>query len=134
MSYLNVWIHLVWSTKNREKVLIHEIKNIIIDHIKNNALKKNIQIDCIDGYSDHLHCLIKLKPQQSICNIANLIKGESSFWINRNRITGSSFSWQNDYYATSVSFSAVNIVRNYISKQEEHHLRFSYEDELNNLI
>jgi len=62
--------------------------------------------------------------------IVQLIKGESSFWINQNKIVQGKFAWQDDYWAVSVSESHVNQVRKYMQKQEEHHRTKSFEDEI----
>lgn len=84
----------------------------------------------VNGYTDHIHCLISLGKEQSIAKVAQLIKGESSFWINKNNITKSKFMWQDDYYASSVSESAVGIVKAYIQNQEVHHTKVSFTEEV----
>ncbi len=75
-----------------------------------------------------MHCLISLGKDQTISGIVQLIKGESSFWINRNKKVQGKFGWQDDYWAVSVSESHVQKVRKYIKNQEEHH-RFKTIDE-----
>jgi REP element-mobilizing transposase RayT len=62
------------------------------------------------------------------------LKGESSFWINKNKISLGKFEWQDDYFAVSVSESALNRVRNYIKNQENHHKRKSFNDEYHEFI
>ena len=86
-----------------------------------NCKEKEIFLQAINGYEDHLHCLISLGKEQSISKVAQLIKGESSFWINKNNLTTEKFMWQDDYYANSVSESNVKKVENYIRNQEIHH-------------
>ena len=78
MSFIKVYVHYVWSTKNRESLLSGDIKFDVFNHIRENARNKNIFIDFINGYSDHVHCLISLNDDLSIGKIAQLIKGESS--------------------------------------------------------
>ena len=63
-----------------------------------------------------------------------LIKGESSFWINKHQLTKTKFEWQDEYYAVSVSESIVNRVRDYIKNQENHHKKKTLEEELNEFI
>lgn len=58
-----------------------------------------------------------------------LIKGESSYWINKNKLTSTKFEWQDEYIALSVSESIVEKVRKYISNQEQHHIKKSFTDE-----
>jgi REP element-mobilizing transposase RayT len=58
-----------------------------------------------------------------------LLKGESSFWINKNKIFRGNFKWQDEYFAVSVSESAVDRVREYIKNQENHHKKKPFNDE-----
>lgn len=122
MPFVKVYIHFVWSTKNRYPFLnTKELRSKVWDHIRDNAKKKGIFIDFINGYSDHCHCLVSLGIDQSIQKVMQLIKGESSFWINKNSLTTKKFEWQDEYFAVSVSESVLNRVREYIKNQEEHH-------------
>jgi REP element-mobilizing transposase RayT len=91
--------------------------------MKENAVKNGIFIDFVNGYSEHCHCLISLKADQSIQKIMQLIKGESARWINKNSLSKLKFEWQDEYWGTSVSPYAIPIVRNYIKNQEEHHAK-----------
>jgi putative transposase len=121
MGFLRVWIHLVWSTRNRFPYLTKNIRYKVFDHIRENARNKGIYLDHINGYVEHVHCLISLNSSQNLATIVNLLKGESSFWINKNELTKVNFAWQEEYYTISVSPSQVNAVREYIRNQEEHH-------------
>jgi len=115
MPFIKVYIHFVWSTKNREPLLSSkELRQKVWQHIRENAKGKGIFIDFINGYSDHCHCLISLGVDQTIQKVMQLIKGESSFWINKQNLISNKFEWQDEYFAVSVSESVVNRVRNYI--------------------
>jgi REP element-mobilizing transposase RayT len=111
-----------------------EMRQIIFNHIRENAKEKGIYIDFINGYTDHIHCLVSLGMDQSMSKIMQLIKGESSFWINKNAICEDKFEWQDEYFAVSVSESIVDRVREYIKKQEEHHQKKTYAQEYDELI
>lgn len=121
MPLVKVWIHFVWSTKNREPYLTDHIRQKVFAHIRENARAKGIHLDFINGYIDHVHCLISLGTDQTIEKLMQLIKGESSFWINKNNICRTKFEWQDEYFAVSVSESVLGSVRRYIANQEEHH-------------
>ena len=56
MPWVKVWIHFVWSTKNREPFLKDEIRQKVFQHIRENAKEKGIHLDFINGYIDHVHC------------------------------------------------------------------------------
>lgn len=134
MGYIKIWIHLVWATKGRKPVLLKEIRSPLYEHIRENALKKDIHLDFINGHLEHVHCLISLKSGQTIDNILMLLKGESSYWINKNNFTKEKFGWQDEYFAVSISESAVNRVREYIKNQEEHHRKKSFQQEYDEFI
>ena len=63
-----------------------------------------------------------------------LIKGESSFWINRNEFIKNKFEWADEYFAVSISESHVNKVREYIKNQEEHHRKKHGKKSAKNLL
>jgi putative transposase len=129
MSYVKNWLHCVWGTKNKTPFLIGSVKNDIISHILANAKDKHLYIDKINGHSQHLHCLISLSPDDSLSKVIQLIKGESSFWINKNRLTKFKFEWAVEYFAVSVSESQIHKVREYIKNQEEHHRKKTWDEE-----
>ena len=80
MPYIKVYIHFVWSTKNRYPFLSTiEARQLVWKHIKDNANSKGIYIDYVNGFEDHCHCLISMGFNQNIEKIMQLIKGESSF-------------------------------------------------------
>ena len=129
MPYTKVMLHYIWATKNRLPIISKELKPVLLDHIKENSFKKEIHIDCLNCVEDHIHLLISLGTEQTISKVAMLIKGESSLWVNQQKIIKSKFEWQSDYIALSVSQSAVAKVREYIAKQEEHHLKHTFAQE-----
>ncbi len=135
MSWVGVYIHMVFSTKNREPFLdTKELRRQVFQHIKKNAPEKEIWIDCVNGWQEHAHCLISLGKEQSISKVAQLIKGESSFWINKNKLTKNKFVWQDDYWAVGVSKSHLKLVREYILNQEEHHSKKTFTYEVNKFM
>jgi REP element-mobilizing transposase RayT len=129
MAFVNVLIHSVWGTKNHLPYLTGEIKNTVIQHILENARTENICIDSINGSFDHLHCLFFLNADMSVAKVMQMIKGESAFWINKNRIMKMKFKWADEYYAGSISDSHRERVRAYIRNQEAHHKTSSYSEE-----
>ncbi len=122
-------IHAVWGTKNREPYLTKELRKKNIPHIKDNAKKKQIYIDTINGHDEHLHCLFGLNADMSISKVMQLIKGESAFWMNKEKIITTKFEWADEYFAVSVSESMIDKVRAYINNQEEHHSKITFMQE-----
>jgi REP element-mobilizing transposase RayT len=134
MAHIKIWVHLVWTTKKRQAFLTKKVKSKLIAHIKENALKKDIYIDSIDGGKEHLHVLISLGAKQSISELTQLLKGEASFWINKEKLVNGKFEWQDKYFAVSVSESVLPTVRKYIRNQEEHHRIKPFSEEYDSFI
>lgn len=130
MPFINIYLHVIWSTKNRSKIIAKGLKLILIQHIKSNAKEKEIFIDSINCTDDHIHLLISLGTDQTISKIVQLIKGESSHWVNKSQVIKGKFGWQGDYIAISVSKSILDKVRKHIDNQEEHHRIKSFLEEL----
>ncbi len=134
MPFIKIWIHFVWATKNRYPFLIPHIRQNVFKHIKENGAVKNIHIDFVNGYSEHVHCLVLLTQKQTIAEVVQLIKGESSHWINKQNLTKEKFEWQDEYFAVSISEYDVNRVREYIKNQEEHHSKKTFAQEYSSFI
>ena len=134
MSHTKIWIHAVWATKKHEEFLIMPMREEIFFHIKENAKTKGVEINFINGYTDHVHCLIQLSGEQSISKVMQVIKGESSRWINLNKLTTKRFEWANEYFAGSVSESAIGKVRDYIRNQERHHTKRTFAEEYSQFL
>ncbi len=129
MPYSRIMIHCIWATKNRQRIINGELKPLLRAHIKENSIKKHIYIDCLNCVEDHIHVLISLGIDQTIAKVMQLIKGESSFWVNQQGLISNKFEWQDDYIALSVSSSAIDKVRAYIADQEQHHSKKSFDQE-----
>jgi REP element-mobilizing transposase RayT len=135
MSWVRVYVHLVFCTKNREPLLLSsDLRKNMFQHIKTNTAEKDIWLDCVSGWQEHAHCLFSLGKEQTISNVAKLIKGESSFWINHNNLIENKFVWQDDYWAVGVSESHVQAVRRYIHNQEKHHTKQTFAQEVNGFM
>lgn len=135
MPYIKTYIHFVWSTKNRFPFLDKkELRQKVCNHIKENAKEKGIFVNFVNGYADHCHCLVSLGADQTIQKTMQLIKGESSFWINKNNLCKGKFEWQDEYFAVSVSESMIDRVRNYIKNQEQHHAKQTFQEKYDEFI
>ena len=135
MPYVSVYIHFVWSTKNRIPYLeTKAIREALWQHIRDNGKLKGIFIDFVNGHQQHCHCLVSLGTEQTLSKVMQLIKGESAFWFNRQSFIKDKLEWQDEYFAVSVSQSALNKVREYIKNQEEHHKKKTFQREYDEFI
>ncbi len=131
MSWIRILIHIVFTTKNSYPFLnLLEIRKQVFNHIIKNAKEKNLWILCVGGYSDHAHCLISLNKDNTLSRTVQLIKGESSHWINQNNLVPNKFEGQDDYWAVSISESHLERVKQYIWNQEEHHRIKTFQEEI----
>ena len=133
-THHGILIHVVFSTKQRFKLLKSAWRNELFVYIGGITKENKSMLLKAGGVEDHVHLLLKMSPAYSISETVKLIKGNSSRWINEQRKVNARFSWQRGYGAFSVSESQMEIVGNYIANQETHHLRRSFEDEYLELL
>jgi REP element-mobilizing transposase RayT len=129
-TYSSIWVHAIWTTKNRVPSLDKKFRVDLCKYIRENAHEKQMTVDMINGIEDHLHALIRLLPTQSVAEIMKQIKGASSNWINKNEIVNEKFKWQQGYGALTVSPREVDKIRRYIKNQEHHHKSWKLDEEL----
>jgi putative transposase len=84
----------------------------------------------IDGSSDHVHLLIRIPVSIAVAEAVKLVKTNSSRWVHEKRILHRTFAWQTGYAAFSVSQSKADEVSRYITNQEVHHRKMSFQEEL----
>ena len=133
-SYTKVWIHLVFSTKNREHLISPSVEPKLYNYIRAHMLESGCPTRTINGMPDHVHILYLQTPTKSIAEIVKNVKGNSSHWVNQNDLCTQKFSWQTGYAAFAVSESHVPRVYGYILNQKEHHLQQDFLVEYNHLI
>jgi len=111
-SFNKIWIHAIWSTKDRHPFIHSNVEHKIYHFISEQFREQGCPVSIINGMPDHLHCLFLLSPQKSIAEVIKQIKGSSSHYINQNNLIIDKFSWQTGYAAYSVSESVVDKVHN----------------------
>lgn len=125
-THATVYVHLVFSTKERAALIPADKLQPLCAYIMGIARNHGITPVAIGGTSNHLHALMQLPATMSVSDAANKLKSNSSRWMSDR---GSRFSWQQGYGAFSVSPSQVDAVRGYVGTQGEHHNKRSFEDE-----
>lgn len=120
---------MIWATKRRKRLINKALKNKLLTHIKEVARSKDIHIVAINCVEDHIHLIVSMNANQDLAKIVMHIKGESSHWVNKQKILDVKFEWQDDYIALSISKSQLPKVIRYINNQEEHHHRLSSQEE-----
>jgi len=125
---------MIWGTKRRKAILPREVRKKVSTCLCQYAESKEIYMHINYVNADHVHILIDLPRHLALQKVAKLLKGSSSFWINKNRLTKSKFGWARGYGAFSVATSAITKVKSYIRNQEEHHRQKSFFQELDSFL
>lgn len=133
-TYSSIFLHFVFSTKNRDEWINVEIENRVWAYIGGIARKHNCIAIQVDGIEDHIHALVLSSPKHSPSEIAQFLKGESSKWIHGEFPKMAKFGWQDGYGVFSTSKSLVPKVVEYIKNQREHHEGKNFEDEYTDLL
>jgi len=128
------WMHLVFSTKHRERLISETIRPSLHAYIA--TVFKNLQcpVLAINSVEDHVHILFSLHRTVALSKVVEDVKKSSSKWIKSQSNDFSRFQWQAGYGAFSVSESNVPVVRQYIADQEQHHRKKTFQDELRSFL
>jgi putative transposase len=129
-TYTKVRYHLVFSTKNRAPLITEEVREELYAYLGGILRGNGGILSVVGGMPDHVHLLAGWEASTSLSKMMQLIKANSSKWMNeRPGMTRGSFAWQTGYGAFSVSASKEPDVRRYILSQEEHHRTVSFREE-----
>ena len=133
-SFTKLWIHAIWTTKNRQELIDFSIEKKLYDFIWQELTELGCPVRIINGMRDHVHVLFLQNPQKTISDIVKQIKGSSSHFINREELILEKFAWQTGYAAFSVSESQLDAAYNYIKNQKQHHLKKNGQDEFDDFV
>ena len=125
-SYVCVYVHLVFSTKDRRPLIPEDKHRLLCKYLAGIARNYSTKALAIGGMPDHLHILLSLSPEMSVAKTLNVLKSSSSKWM---KAYSRHFAWQEGYAAFSVSTSALSAVVEYINRQAEHHKRRDFDRE-----
>jgi len=128
-SLSNVLIHIIFSTKNRHSWLKDaDVRSRLYAYLNGTLTGEGCSPILVGGFVDHLHILCQLSRTVSVADLVKRLKRSSSIWM-KDEGGIDKFAWQSGYGAFSIGQSQVEQVKGYISRQEEHHRRISFQDE-----
>jgi REP element-mobilizing transposase RayT len=128
-TFTQLYIHIVFSVKNRMSLIKPAQKELIHKYISGIIKNKNNKLLAINSMPDHLHIFVGLNPDISISSLVGEIKRCSSIFINNEKFLKNRFQWQEGYGAFSYSSSQIGNVIKYINEQEKHHRKKSFKEE-----
>ena len=128
-TYTQVHVQTVFAVQNRQRLILDIWKDELYKYITGIILNNGHKLLQINGMPDHVHCLIGMRPVQSLAELMLNVKHGSSIWINHQKIIEDKFKWQEGYGAFSYSKSQIPRVIKYIQNQQEHHKTRSFNEE-----
>ena len=133
-SLSRILIHLVFSTKNRERVLTPVIQTELHPYLA--GMLDNLQCPSlrVGGVQDHVHLFFGLSRTRTIAEVVETVKTSSSKWIKTKGAAFADFHWQSGYGAFSVSQSDAETVAAYIRNQAQHHQKMTFQEEYRRLL
>ena len=127
-THSRIWIHLVWATKNRQRI-IHKNEGLqLFEFFIDKGKSLDIPFEKLNIQPEHVHVLIDLPTNKMLSEFMHTIKGSSSHMLNK-EVFKTKFEWQRGYGAYSVSTSRIEAIRKYIDIQHVHHQETTFEEE-----
>ena len=133
-SLASVYLHIVFSTKNRAPLITPELCPRLYQYLAATALGNGTMILSLGGMPDHVHLLLSLGRDVKISDTVKTLKGGSSRWVHETFGEIRPFAWQAGYGVFSVGYPELGAVKAYIAGQAEHHSDRTYQDEFRELL
>jgi REP element-mobilizing transposase RayT len=128
-TYSQIYIQIVFTVKGRQNLIKKQNREELHKYITGIVSNRGQKLLSVFAMPDHIHLLVGLKPNQSLSDLVRDIKAGSSKFISDNHWVKSKFSWQEGFGAFSYSKSQIDRVIKYISNQETHHKKKTFQDE-----
>ena len=129
-STTRVFVHLVFGVKNGEHWVTPEIQDALYRFMRGILQNLGCNVVTIHGVPNHVHLLFVLSRNLSLGQIVGRLKKSSTDWVKKQSDGFLHFAWQTGYGAFSVSYSDVELVKQYIQNQQNHHKSVSFDDEI----
>jgi putative transposase len=128
-SLARLHIHLIFSTKNRERIIHDQVRDSLHAYMATVLQNLGCPPVLINSVEDHVHILFELARTVAVSSAVEDVKKASSKWIKTQGGEFAGFAWQAGYGAFAVSESSVPAVREYVANQREHHRKKSFQEE-----
>ena len=133
-SLSKMYIHVTYGTRFRQNLISRDLAPQLHAYLGAVHEDQDCPALIINSMPDHVHILFRMSKTVSIADLIEHVKKYSSKWVKCQPLGPESFYWQNGYGAFSVSQSQISRVIKYISRQEEHHKKFTYREEIDCLM
>ena len=129
-TYSQILLHVVFSTKRRERWIAPSVADRLYPFIGGIVRAERGVLYDIGGIEDHVHLYLRWRPDGAISDLMRTVKSRSSKWIHETFPALGSFAWQEGYAVFTVSKSQEEGVKKYIADQHEHHRTEDFQTEL----
>ena len=133
-TYTQILYHIIFSNRGREPILVAAGREAMFRYIWGLIRSRESYLYRINGVVDHVHILTSLHPSWSLADFVKELKVGSSQWIKRNAVFAGFSGWQAGYAAFTHSKQDKERLLQYIKRQEQHHKKISFADELRTLL
>lgn len=121
MTYWRLHYHLIWATHERKPSITLEREKMFYGVLYQKAKELDLKIHAAGNIEDHVHVVLSIPPKISVADSVRHIKGTSAFAINHMDGSDGKFKWQGGYGALSVGERSLETVKEYATRQKEHH-------------
>lgn len=128
------YVHLVWSTKNRKRLIFPPVEGELYKYIGGICVGLECHPVAIGGHQNHVHVLCNQSKSVPAMTIVQKIKANSSRWMKEQDPSLANFSWQAGYAAFSVDYRNMDGLIRYIRNQHAHHTKKNFKNEYVQLL
>ena len=133
-TYTQLYVHFVFAVKYRKAMMNPDWDERLRKYITGIIQNDGHKLIAINNMPDHIHIFIGLNPSKSVSQVMQLVKTNSSGWINKEIKPQCKFNWQSGYGAFSYSRSHIDNVVKYIRNQQEHHRKENFIKEYKTML
>ena len=128
-TYTQIHLQAIFAVKKRTGLIQKEWKDELYKYITGIIQAQDHKLLAINGMPDHLHIFFGMRPIQSLSDLMQDIKQDSSKWISQKKFIKEKFEWQEGFGGFSYSKSQASRVIAYVQNQEAHHRKITFLDE-----
>jgi putative transposase len=133
-SFSNVFVHVVFSTRNRIPCIDLDVRPVLHAYIAGVVRQTGCRCYRVGGTADHVHLAIQMDRSCALSQVVREAKSRSSHWLHSNGADWMEFAWQRGYGAFSVEARNLKALCDYIQTQELHHADQSFDQEFRRLL
>jgi len=133
-TYTQIYIQTVFTVQNKLSLIKPEWQEELYKYITGIVQNNGHKLIAINGMPDHLHLFIGMKPNQSLSDLMQDVKGDSSKWLHEKGFVNGKFEWQAGFGGFLYSISQIDAVVKYIANQAKHHKTKTFIEEYRDFL